>query len=121
MGSKSAPSSWHFSSFPGFTFDFAAKYQEDDHYRAPTLPGLGLDEKFAERQGFSPPVGTSGESLTPWQIIEAYVRHLNDESGDTIKYKVLYVTRHALGVHNAFENKVGRDTWNVRCETFLSF
>lgn len=101
---------WSFSGLP--IFNFADNYANDSAYKATTLPGLGLTDSFEREYGFNNPLIDSNKK--PWENFKIYVDYLNEQNPDTTQYKVLYITRHGLGYHNAFETQVGREAWNVR-------
>jgi hypothetical protein len=104
---------WAFSGRPDVTFNYAAEFERDSTYKATTLPGLGLIETFDGLDGFAASIDTKETNRRPWDRFKSYVHYLNQESPDTTSYKVLYITRHGLGYHNAFKAQVGSDAWNV--------
>ena len=109
---------WRFQGLPEFTVNLADKFQLDSNFKATTLPGLGLIETTYETNSSGALNDGREPERKPWEKFKSYVEHLNSQSPDTTKYKVLYVTRHGLGHHNVFEAQVGREAWNVSSDTF---
>lgn len=98
---------WKFSGLPDAFFNYAENFETDPTYKATTLPRLGLKKNFNQS------IDVYATLSKPWESFTAWVENLNEQSPDSIEYKVLYITRHGLGYHNAFEAQVGREAWNV--------
>ncbi|RFU35071.1 hypothetical protein B7463_g1270, partial [Scytalidium lignicola] len=96
-----------FQSVPGSFFDFTENAQRNPSFRAITLPGLGLIHRQYETDNL-----IRGPQKSTWERFAFYVEHLNTQNPGSTIYKVLYLTRHGLGYHNAFETKVGKTAWN---------
>ncbi|KAF2100198.1 putative phosphoglycerate mutase [Rhizodiscina lignyota] len=112
MAANEATCHFKFQALPQFFKNYSEKAQKDSSFRATTLPGLGLIDR---------PYNTDGKSKKeikhkdmdgqPWKRFKAYVENLNKQDPDT-SYKVLYITRHGFGYHNAFMSKVSSESWN---------
>lgn len=74
-----------------------------------TQPGLALLTRPY------PSDDQSGDDIRDWARLARYIEHLNESSPSNVSYKVLYLTRHALGFHNKKHAEVGNDEWNVCC------
>lgn len=111
------PATCHFKfqALSGFFVDYVTEAQRDPSFRVTTLPRLGLTEREYETDRL---FDGAGHGAKPWDRFKKYVEHLNTQSPEGTTYKVLYITRHGYGYHNAYEAKVGREAWNVR-PTFL--
>lgn len=51
-------------------------------------------------------------SKTPWQRFESYVHGLNKSGPASVRYKIVFLTRHGIGYHNLMEAKVGTEAWD---------
>lgn len=63
-------------------------------------------------------------SKTPWQRFESYVHGLNKSGPASVRYKIVFLTRHGIGYHNLMEAKVGTEAWDVRlcfCQLLYTF
>ncbi|KAF5864851.1 hypothetical protein ETB97_006077 [Aspergillus alliaceus] len=100
---------YEFKLLPGFFVDYFDIASQSPGSKVITQPSFGLiDQHYG-----GPEEGQSdGERRKPWERFAACVNLLNNESPDNVTYKVLYLTRHGLGVHNVFQTKVGQDAWN---------
>jgi hypothetical protein len=58
-----------------------------------------------------------GEEKAQWRRFERHVRRLNEESPESMMFKVLFLGRHGQGWHNVAESKYGTPAWDV---SFLS-
>ena len=105
------PRRWRFFGIPNITFNYAARCERDPKYKAATLPGLGLIETFDGLDGFAMSIDKQASNSKPWERFTAYVHYLNQESPGS--YKVLYITRHGQGYHNALKAQVGSEAWEV--------
>jgi hypothetical protein len=105
------PRRWRFFGVPNITFNYAARCERDPKYKAVTLPGLGLIETFDGLDGFAMSIDKQASNSKPWERFTAYVQYLNQESPGS--YKVLYITRHGQGYHNAVKVQVGSEAWEV--------
>jgi len=105
-----------FTGLPYFTFNFNANFELDSEYKATTLPNLGLVENLDEIEGFDSIEHLKADAK-PWDRVRAWIEHKNKQTDDT-QYKVLYLTRHGLGFHNAYESQVGHDAWNVSAPSY---
>ncbi|KLU84706.1 hypothetical protein MAPG_03745 [Magnaporthiopsis poae ATCC 64411] len=99
-----------FTAVPGIFVDHTAKYREDNTSRATTLPLLRVIDRD---YGVELALPTGSGKAKPWERLQAYVQHLNQESPAGTLYKVLFLTRHGFGYHNEAEARVGREAWNV--------
>jgi hypothetical protein len=105
------PRRWRFAGIPNITFNYAARCERDPMYKAATLPGLGLIETFDGLEGFALSIDKQASNCKPWERFTSYVHYLNQEGPGS--YKVLYITRHGRGFHNAFKAQVGSEAWEV--------
>lgn len=51
--------------------------------------------------------------MTQWQTFAQEIHSLNELSGPTTHYKVLFLGRHGEGVHNVAERRYGTKAWDV--------
>ncbi|KAH8893610.1 phosphoglycerate mutase-like protein [Thozetella sp. PMI_491] len=96
---------YHFSSIPGVFQDYVAvaKSQPDGLVR--TLPSLGLVERPYSSD-------SDATSVQPqWLRFQKYIEHLNHDSLPGESYKLLFVMRHGLGVHNVAMARLGHEAW----------
>jgi hypothetical protein len=107
-------SKWTFKAQPGIFVELADIAHEYPGEKVTTQPNLGLipDQKY-------PSDDPDAADQRDWVRLAAYVRWLNENSSDNVAYKVLYLTRHGLGVHNKMHAQVGSEAWNV-CTTISS-
>ncbi|GMF66967.1 unnamed protein product [Aspergillus oryzae] len=107
---KATPSHYKFKLLPEFFVNYHEIARQSPNSKVTTQPSLGLiDQPYSETTNTQP----DAEPKKPWERFAAYIRELNTENPDRVTYKVLYLTRHGLGVHNVFEAKVGKEAWNV--------
>lgn len=101
-------SKWTFKAQPGIFVELADIAHEYPGEKVTTQPNLGLipDQKYPSDDPDAP-------DQRDWARLAAYVRWLNENSSDNVSYKVLYLTRHGLGVHNKMHAQVGSEAWNV--------
>ncbi|CCT69293.1 related to PMU1-high copy suppressor of ts tps2 mutant phenotype [Fusarium fujikuroi] len=102
-------SKWTFKAQPGIFVELADIAHEYPGEKVTTQPNLGLipDQKYPSDDPDAP-------DQRDWARLAAYVRWLNENSSDNVSYKVLYLTRHGLGVHNKMHAQVGSEAWNTR-------
>ncbi|KAK4183637.1 histidine phosphatase superfamily [Podospora australis] len=75
-----------------------------------TLPGLGLiDQPYPTDSDFDP----EGKKQ-PWERFTHYLHHLNETEKGKAWHKLIYVTRHGQGYHNAKESAVGTAEWESK-------
>jgi hypothetical protein len=101
-------SHYQFSIISGVFEDHAeiAKQSADNQVR--TQPKLGLlHQKYAS-------VAPDAAGLPQWERFQKHLAHLNETSPDGESYKLIYVVRHGMSVHNEVMNAVG-DDWRVYC------
>lgn len=121
MAANEAECRFKFQGLSGFFFNFTEEQaQQDSVIPATTLPGLGLVDKAYNTDDLigSPLPQVKGEKT--WQRFKAHVESLNAQD-PSVTYKVLYLTRHGFGYHNAFMAQVGRDAWNVSISVVLFY
>ena len=108
---QSSKTHFKFEAIDGLFFDYAQQAKENPGVIATTLPSLGLLDTALK-------LAITGEaaltSKKPWQALRAYVDQLNKQSPDSTSYKVLYLTRHGEGFHNAAHARFGTEAWDVR-------
>lgn len=100
--------SWSFAAQPGIFADLTEIAHQYPHDKVPTQPSLGLIP--CQRY---PSDNPDAPDQKDWVRLAAYVRWLNEKSSENVEYKVLYLTRHGLGVHNKKHAEVGTEEWNV--------
>lgn len=104
---------FQFQAFTGVFVDFAGQAQRQTGFQATTLPRLGLVDDFSREDGLPLSILAPRFDSKPWDRFQAYVANLNEQDPGRMNYKVLYITRHGLGFHNAFMSTVSRHAWNV--------
>lgn len=76
----------------------------------PTMPGMGLiDQPYPTDEAFDPQ-----RSKQPWERFINLLNSWNESEKGKAAYKLIYVTRHGQGYHNAKESDVGSAEWEVR-------
>ncbi|KAE8414078.1 histidine phosphatase superfamily [Aspergillus pseudocaelatus] len=107
--SRAANSHYKFKLMPEFFVNYHEIARQSPDSKVTTQPSFGLID-----QPYSEPTSTKldAEPKKPWERFAAYINQLNAENSGNVTYKVFYLTRHGLGVHNVFEAKVGREAWN---------
>jgi hypothetical protein len=113
MAGNEAACHFKFQALPEFFVNFEEKARYDPSFRAITLPGLGLVDRPYDTDIIAGSGKSQGNDGKPWERFRVYVEHLNRQDPGSTIYKVLYLTRHGLGYHNAFASKAGIDAWNV--------
>ncbi|KAL2127555.1 hypothetical protein VTI74DRAFT_10561 [Chaetomium olivicolor] len=98
-------SRYRFSYVPGYFVDGAEAAKACPDSKLTTQPNLGLLEKACDTAQ-----NPAGEA--PWAQFSRHVEWLNRNSPYGVSYKLLYLLRHGLSVHNVVMAKVGRDSWN---------
>ncbi len=102
---------YRFKILPEYFVDYFETAKQCPGQKVTTQPNFGLvyqpNAAVEESQQVVKPE-------MPWEHFKSHVHRLNANSPDHIMYKVLYLTRHGLGVHNLYEAEVGREAWNVR-------
>lgn len=100
-------SSWKFTSVDGYFGDGAAIVAASADSRLTTQPQFALLPRAY-------PSDSPTADQRPWARFTAHVAALNRDSAKNVSYKILFVTRHGQGFHNAKRYEVGADAWNVR-------
>ncbi|KAM5377957.1 hypothetical protein ACJZ2D_004703 [Fusarium nematophilum] len=100
---------WTFKAQPGIFIELADIAHQYPGEKVTTPPSLGL----IPGQEY-PSDDPNASDQRDWVRLAAYVRWLNDNSPDNVSYKVLYLTRHGLGVHNKVHAEVGSEAWNSK-------
>lgn len=108
---------WKFTAVPGVFRDFAP--EDLPNGKLPTQPRLALLHQEY------PPTAESSEAAAAktdhdgvdhtqdWPRFAEYVRALNRDAPDGVRYKVLYLTRHGVGYHNQKSVEVGVEAWDT--------
>ncbi|GAB1199508.1 hypothetical protein APSETT444_008858 [Aspergillus pseudonomiae] len=106
---RATVSHYKFKLMPEFFVNYHEIARQSPDSKVTTQPSLGLID-----QPYSAPSNTQpdAEPKKPWERFTAHINQLNAESPDSVTYKIIYLTRHGLGIHNVFEAKVGREAWN---------
>jgi hypothetical protein len=99
---------WTFKAQPGVFVELADIAHEYPGEKVTTQPNLGL----IPGQTY-PSDDPDAPDQRDWARLAAYVKWLNENSSHNVCYKVLYLTRHGLGVHNKMHAQVGSEAWNV--------
>lgn len=102
------PHNYKFSAIPGFFVDYVKLGKDAPGKKVTTQPLLGILERSYETDS-----DVAAETQTQWSRFACYVEHLNRHSRNGESYKLLYVIRHGLGVHNVVMEKVGSEAWKV--------
>jgi len=105
---------YRFSFVPGFFADYVEVAKGCPNSQVTTQPGLGLLERTYDTAPFS------SDDLPQWKRFTDYVENLNKHSPIGESYKLIYLVRHGLSVHNIFMDKVGHDAWKVSKIFWLS-
>ncbi|KAK0726283.1 histidine phosphatase superfamily [Apiosordaria backusii] len=75
-----------------------------------TMPGMGLiDQSYPTDDTFDPQ-----RSKQPWERFVNFLASLNESEKGRAVYKLIYVTRHGQGYHNAKEAAVGSAEWESK-------
>lgn len=98
---------YKFQALPGIFFDFAPKCAAEPSFKVTTQPDLALLDRAY------PGDDAAAAALPPWSRLAAYLARLNAGAQNGEKYKLLYLTRHGVGDHNAMIRKVGQSAWDV--------
>ncbi|KAF5017602.1 hypothetical protein F66182_10447 [Fusarium sp. NRRL 66182] len=100
---------WVFQAQPDIFVELVDIAHQYPGEKVTTQPNLGLipGQKYPSDDPNAP-------DQRDWARLAAYVRWLNKNSPDNVSYKVLYLTRHGLGVHNKMHAQVGSEAWNTR-------
>ncbi|KAK4199173.1 histidine phosphatase superfamily [Triangularia verruculosa] len=78
-----------------------------------TMPGMGLiNQSYPTDHVYDP----NGSKL-PWERFVDLLADMNQRDQGRAVYKLIYVTRHGQGFHNAKEAKVGSAEWNSKWAT----
>lgn len=104
--------SYRFEFVPRYFVDLAELASQSSDSQVGTQPSLGLLNRDYEYEVESSQPEAKGQRLPQWKRFADFVKHLNRNSKDDECYKVLFVLRHGLGVHNVARNKYGGDAWN---------
>jgi broad specificity phosphatase PhoE len=97
---------YKFSMVPGFFVDYSELGKTIPDGKVTTQPQLGL-----VGQCYDTDPDPTSKDLPQWSRFARYVEHLNKNSPDGISYKLLYLVRHGIGVHNVVMEKVGSAAW----------
>ncbi|KAK4140056.1 histidine phosphatase superfamily [Dichotomopilus funicola] len=100
-------SRYRFFHVPGYFVDGPEAARACPGSKLTTQPNLGLLERPYDS---APNENAAGDA--PWTRFSAHVEWLNKNSPPGVSYKLLYLLRHGLSVHNVVMAKVGRDAWN---------
>jgi hypothetical protein len=100
-------SRYRFSYVPGYFIDGAEAAKTCPESKLTTQPNLGLLDRSYDSPQCSP-------EETPWAQFSRHLELLNRNSPHGESYKLLYLLRHGLSVHNIVMANVGSDAWKVR-------
>ncbi|KAL5594664.1 hypothetical protein BROUX41_001580 [Berkeleyomyces rouxiae] len=97
---------YKFQALPDIFVDFAPRCAADPAYKVTTQPDLAIIDRAY------PGDDEAAAQLQPWERLTAYVKRLNAAAEPGTKYKIVYLTRHGVGDHNAMIRKVGQKEWD---------
>ncbi|GKU00926.1 phosphoglycerate mutase [Fusarium langsethiae] len=100
---------WSFKAQPGIFIELTDIAHNYPGEKVTTQPNLGLipDQSY-------PSDDPDASDQRDWARLARYVTWLNKNSSNNVAYKILYLTRHGLGVHNKMHAQVGSEAWNTR-------
>ncbi|KKF96715.1 hypothetical protein CFO_g956 [Ceratocystis platani] len=98
---------YKFQAVPDIFVDFAPRCAADPSFKVTTQPDLAIIDRSY------PGDDEAAAKLQPWERLAAYVKRLNAGAEPGIKYKIVYLTRHGVGDHNAMIRKVGQKEWDT--------
>ncbi|CAJ2500797.1 Uu.00g036500.m01.CDS01 [Anthostomella pinea] len=104
----SSANTYDFSCLTGFFVDHVEVAKVSPGSLVATQPGLGLLGRSYETDT------SPSDSRPQWTRFAAYVKHLNQVSPPAESYKVIYLVRHGLGVHNIAMSKYGGEAWKTK-------
>ncbi|KAK4121880.1 putative phosphoglycerate mutase [Parathielavia appendiculata] len=100
---------YRFSYVPDYFVDTVEAAKACPDSKLTTQLNLGLLDKTYNSNDV-PGAHLAGEA--PWPRFRRQVEWLNRNSPDGVCYKLLFLLRHGLSVHNIIMAKVGREAWN---------
>ncbi|KAM0264304.1 hypothetical protein ACHAQJ_000794 [Trichoderma viride] len=95
-----------FSHVSGFFVDYAKVAYSSPSLKVTTQPSLGLLNRTYDSDA------EQDDDSTQWQRFVRYVDFLNKQSLNGESYKLVYIIRHGLGVHNIFMETISSEAWN---------
>ncbi|KAI1856839.1 hypothetical protein JX265_011480 [Neoarthrinium moseri] len=98
-----------YSFMPGYFVDYVEAAKDYPDAKARTLPKLGILPREYDVTGLDPSINGYEPG---WTRFTNYLKQLNERSSNGDSYKVLFVVRHGLGVHNIVMEEVGSPAWN---------
>ncbi|KAK4123935.1 hypothetical protein N657DRAFT_656248 [Parathielavia appendiculata] len=99
---------YRFSYVPDYFVDGAEAAKTCLDFKLTAQPNLGLLERAYDND--NAPELARGDG--PWAQFSRRIEWLNTNIPYGVSYKLLYLLRHGLSVHNIVMAKVGRDAWN---------
>ncbi|UZP35377.1 hypothetical protein NXS19_003193 [Fusarium pseudograminearum] len=99
---------WSFKAQPGVFIELTDIAHNYPGEKVTTQPNLGL----IPSQSY-PSDDPDASDQRDWVRLARYVTWLNKNSSNNVVYKILYLTRHGLGVHNKMHAQVGSEAWNA--------
>ncbi|KAK4652333.1 putative phosphoglycerate mutase pmu1 [Podospora pseudocomata] len=103
---KTMAPKYRFTAVPGY-FKMEGRGPRNE---VPTMPGMGLiDQPYPTDEAFDPQ-----RSKQPWERFVNLLNSWNESEKGKAAYKLIYVTRHGQGYHNAKESDVGSAEWETR-------
>lgn len=104
---------YDFTLVPGIFENYAAR--PDPKKPVTTEPLLGiLTQQYPFDDEHDDAATGPREPSSQWSQLARYVRHLNRTGGGEESYKVIYLARHGLGVHNVVMKYVGSAAWKEK-------
>ncbi|KAK0753692.1 histidine phosphatase superfamily [Schizothecium vesticola] len=98
---------YKFSVVPGYFIDNVAAAKDCPGSKLTTRPNLGLVERLYESDD------AASAPKSSWVRFCQHVETLNRDSAPGESFKILFITRHGLSVHNAVMERVGNAAWNI--------
>ncbi|KAJ2901815.1 histidine phosphatase superfamily [Zalerion maritima] len=97
---------YHFEIDPSPFVHYLGIADKSPGHKVTTQPSFGLlDFSYGDE---------NPSSKKPWERFVNHVKKLNSESPSNVAYKIVFLTRHGLGLHNVQEAKVGVEAWNLQ-------
>lgn len=104
---------YDFSLVPGIFENYAAR--PDAKNAVATEPLLAIQpQQYRWGGGDDDAAAVPRGPSSQWSQLAEYVRHLNRTSGGDESYKVIYLARHGMGVHNVVMKYVGSPAWKEK-------
>jgi hypothetical protein len=100
---------YKFEIFPGFFINYQDVASQSPNKHMTTPPYFGLKPLSNSEPEPEEPQAKKYD----WPGFLESVRIMNESAAEGMSYKILFLTRHARGVHNVAEAKYGTEAWDV--------